>query len=274
MFGVCSFAYRWSIGRPYYRPENPLGLIDFIGKMADYGVKAVQICNNVDLHEYDQKQLEEVKTALQERGLVVETGSRGTTVEHFKKHIDVASFLGARVLRVVYDIDRDKGPEDVARQLDAAVACFKEVMPHARKHGVAVALENGYTISIYEVRDVIQRVDDDLFGACLDTLNSVSMVEKAEAVFDVLLPYAKQVHFKDFVIEFDKRGNIIKGVALGDGWNDFQSLKKRLDDAGYKGNIFLELYIDRLDDEKETMAYEDACVRKSLDYARSIGLLN
>ena len=273
MFGVCTFAYRWSIGRPYYRPKNAMTLIAFIDRMAEYGVKVIQICNNVDLHDFTQDQLTEVRDRIRKYDMIVETGTRGTEPEHFVRHVEIADFLGARVMRVVYDIERDGSAGTVGTQIDAGVACFSQVMDKAREHDVTLALENGYTISPREVREMIERVDHSHFGACLDTLNSVSMVEKAEAVFEVLAPYAKSVHFKDFEIIFNKRGNVISGTALGEGWNDFRGLKTMLTRAGYKGHIFLELYIDRLESEEETEKFEDDCVRRSLDYARTIGLM-
>ena len=31
-FGIGSFAYRWSVGRPYYRPENPMTVDQLIDR--------------------------------------------------------------------------------------------------------------------------------------------------------------------------------------------------------------------------------------------------
>ena len=31
-FGIGSFAYRWSIGRPYYRPEDPMTVDQLIDR--------------------------------------------------------------------------------------------------------------------------------------------------------------------------------------------------------------------------------------------------
>lgn len=51
-FGIGSFAYRWSIGRPYYRPEDPMTVDQLIDRCVKYGVKAVLLCNNISLHEF------------------------------------------------------------------------------------------------------------------------------------------------------------------------------------------------------------------------------
>ena len=35
-FGIGSFAYRWSIGRPYYRPEDPMTVDQLIDRCVKY----------------------------------------------------------------------------------------------------------------------------------------------------------------------------------------------------------------------------------------------
>ena len=39
--GIGSFAYRWSVGRPYYRPQNPMSADELIDRCAEYGGKAL-----------------------------------------------------------------------------------------------------------------------------------------------------------------------------------------------------------------------------------------
>ena len=60
-FGIGSFAYRWSIGRPYYRPEDPMTVDQLIDRCVKYGVKAVLLCNNISLHEFTEEQLTAIR---------------------------------------------------------------------------------------------------------------------------------------------------------------------------------------------------------------------
>ncbi|MCC8179702.1 MAG: sugar phosphate isomerase/epimerase [Planctomycetes bacterium] len=272
-FGVCSFVYRWSMGRPYYQPKKPLTCLDFLAKMHQYGVKGVLLCNNIPLHEYSDAQLNEVKTRLDEYGMFIELGSRGTTVEYFVRMLDICNRLGAKVLRVVYDIDRSGGEDTVPAQVEAGIDCLIQVVPEAKKRGVVMGIENGHTISIAEVKTMIEKIGDDTVGSVPDTLNSASMLEKPEAVFRLLAPYAKQVHYKDFIMNITKHGTIIEGVAMGDGIVDFPKMTGILNEIGYQGNIFLELYVDQRGSEEETFAYEDESVRRSLAYAKQLGLM-
>lgn len=273
-FGVCSFVYRWSMGRPYYQPKNPLTVLGFLAKMHELGVEGVLLCNNIPLHEYSDAQLKELKEKLDEYGMFVELGSRGTTVEYFVKMLDICNMLGAKVLRAVYDIDRSGGEDTVPSQVQAGIKCLKAVAPEAKKRGVVMGIENGHTISIDEVKAMIEGIgDDNTIGSVPDTLNSASMLEKPEAVMRLLAPYAKQVHYKDFIMNITKHGTLIEGVAMGDGIVDFPKMTEILKEVGYQGNIFLELYVDQRATEEETRAYEDESVRRSLAYAKKLGLM-
>jgi Sugar phosphate isomerases/epimerases len=261
------------MGRPYYQPKNPITVLEFLANMDALGVKGVLLCNNIPLHEYTDAQLAEVKEKLDQYGMFVELGSRGTTVEYFVKMLDICNTLGAKVLRAVYDIDRSGGEDTVPPQVQAGIKCLKEVVPEAKKRGVVMGIENGHTISIDEVKTMIEGIGDDTIGSVPDTLNSASMLEKPEAVLRLLAPYAKQVHYKDFVMNITKHGTLIEGVAMGDGIVDFPKMTEILKETGYQGNIFLELYVDQRATEEETRAYEDESVRRSIDYAKKLGLM-
>lgn len=99
-FGIGSFAYRWSIGRPYYRPEDPMTVDQLIDRCVKYGVKAVLLCNNISLHEFTEEQLTAIRDRIVKEGMTVETGSRGTDFNYFKRMLEVSKFLGSKVLRI------------------------------------------------------------------------------------------------------------------------------------------------------------------------------
>lgn len=71
-FGIGSFAYRWSIGRPYYRPENPMTVDQLIDRCIAHGVKTVLLCNNIFLHEFNDAQLGAIRDRLAREGMQVD----------------------------------------------------------------------------------------------------------------------------------------------------------------------------------------------------------
>lgn len=268
-FGMGSFAYRWAVGRQYYKPENPMTVDQLIDRCVHYGVKAVLLCNNILLHEYTDEQLDAIKARLDKEGMTVETGSRGTDPAYFRRMLEVSKRLGSKVLRIGWDMDRDTDAAGIAQQVQNGIDTIKGLMPLAHEYGVQIAIENGKLNTIYEVKQIIEGVNDPFFGCAMDTCNSTCFLTPTSEVVKVLAPYAKTVHFKDYVVKLDPRGDIIYGKPLGQGYVDFHAALEELKKYNYDGVIFLELYIDRCEVEADTLAYEEECIRQSVEYAHN-----
>ena len=267
--GIGSFAYRWAVGRPYYRPENPMTPDQLIDRCVKYGVKSVLLCNNYSLHEFKDEELRAIRKRLDDENMIVETGSRGTDLNYFKRMLDVSKILGSKVLRIGWDMDRDTDQAGIDRQVQNGIQTIGTLMEMANDYGIEVAVENGKLNKVDEVKKMIEGVNDPHFGCALDTCNSTCFTTPADVVVRVLGPYAKTVHFKDYVVKLNNRGDVITGVPLGQGFNDFKDALNVLKENGFDGNIFLELYIDRFDSHEETIAYEEECVRQSIEYAHN-----
>lgn len=266
-FGIGSFAYRWAVGRPYYRPENPMTVDQLIDRCLHYGIKTVLLCNNISLHEFADDELRRIRARLDKEGMTVETGSRGTDVNYFRRMLDVSKILGSKVLRIGWDMDRTADAAGIKAQVQNGIKTISSLMPLAREYGVNIAIENGKLNTIYEVKEIIEGVNDPFFGCAMDTCNSTCFITPTDEVVRVLAPYAKTVHFKDYVVTLDPNGDIITGRPLGQGYVDFHKALETLKTNGFDGNIFLELYIVHKDTHEETIAYEEECIKESLQYA-------
>ena len=181
-FGIGSFAYRWSIGRPYYRPENPMTVDQLIDRCIAHGVKTVLLCNNIFLHEFNDAQLAAVRGRLAREGMQVETGSRGTDFSYFKRMLEVSRSLGSKVLRIGWDMDRRTDAAGLERQVRNGIDTIGALMPVAHEYGVQIALENGKLNTVGEVRQIIEGVNDPWFGCALDTCNSTCFITPTETV--------------------------------------------------------------------------------------------
>jgi len=267
--GMGSFVYRWAMGRPYYRPENPMTVDQLIDRCKQYGVRSVLLCNNIPLHEYTPEQIRAIRERLDREGMTVETGSRGTDAGYFQKMLAVSKALGSKVLRIGWDMDRDTDAEGIRKQVRQGIETIGSLMPMAHEYGVQIAIENGKLNTIYEVKEIIEKVNDPFLGCAMDTCNSTCFITPTDEVVRVLAPYAKTVHIKDYVVKLNPRGDVITGVPLGRGYVNFHHVLEQLGKCGYEGNLFLELYIDRLETHAETIAYEEDCVRQSVEFAHN-----
>ncbi len=161
------------------------------------------------------------------------------------------------------------GPqEDVHDQIDVIAGQIKGVLDVAKGFNVRLALENHATLSSEEILHVVKSIDDDFVRVCLDTMNSIVLMEHPLETVRMLAPYAITVHLKDFKIEKLPRYHRIVGVPLGEGFVDFLQIMQILRESQADPNIHLELYIDRKEGEQETVQWENDCVVKSLQYAR------
>lgn len=269
-FGIGSFAYRWSVGRSYFRPSRPLTLEGFLDKAIRLKVQGVMVCNNFPLETYPARRLRDIRALVEKNGMFLETGARGKGTEDFLKLLTASEEIGSRLLRIVPEINRELPPVQVRAQLAACEKYLRPVLKEARKKRITLALENYFGMYTEEMVRMIRKLDDDYFGACIDTSNSAILMENPLQVTRALAPYAKSLHVKDFKPELNPRGNFFLGVALGDGIVDFLQVLSILERHHYKGNTNLELYIDRRETEKETLAWEEACVKKSVRYAHKV----
>lgn len=268
-FGMGSFAYRWAVGRPYYRPENPMTVDQLIDRCVKHGVKVVLLCNNYSLHEFSDDSLRAIRARLDKEGMIVETGSRGTDVSYFKRMLEVSKILGSKVLRIGWDMERDTDEAGIKQQVQNGIKTISALMPMAHEYGIQIAIENGKLNKIYEVKEIIEGVNDPFFGCAMDTCNSTCFITPTDEVVRVLAPYTKTVHFKDYVVKLDPCGDVITGVPLGQGCVDFHKALEVLKANHFDGNIFLELYINHKDTHEETVAYEEDCICRSIEYARN-----
>lgn len=271
--GLGSFAYRWAIGRDYYKPPVLMSIDQFISKAVSLGVNGVMIFNNFKLESFFIEDINRIRKLLENKRMFIETGARGRNLDYFLSVLKVTQEFGAKLMRIVYDIDHNVSKEEIKYQIEAAKLCFKKLLDESRKYGIVLAIENHFDMYVEEIRSILEYFDDDNIGACIDITNSIPNIEKPEYVIYRLLPYAKSFHFKDYKIEYSPEGYIIKGVALGDGKINFQNLISIIKKKNFRGSICLELYIDRKDTFEETIAFEEECVKKSVRFAKKIGLL-
>lgn len=273
-FGLGSFAYRWSIGRPYYKIRNPMTIEQFMDRAVFHRVDGIMLCNNFKLEKFDDSTLWEARKKFENSGMFIETGARGSSAEYFIALLEASRKLGSRTLRIVTDIDRDVSYDQIKFQLNETKKYLGTVLCKARELGIVLALENYFGIHIEELVQIISYFDDYYLGACVDTANSAIIMENPEYVARELAPFARTAHFKDFKIEMNPRGNRMTGVPLGDGIVDFKKILEIFKENKFDGKITLELYIDRMEIEEETFQWEEECVSKSIEYARTgLGLL-
>ena len=107
----------------------------------------------------------------------------------------------------------------------AAFRRFAEASSHAlslaapvvARHGIRLAVENHKDWRADELLAVLKRVGNDHVGVCLDTGNSIALLEDPMEVVETLAPRAFTTHFKDMGLEEYRQGFLLAEVPLGTG---------------------------------------------------------
>ncbi len=90
-----------------------------------------------------------------------------------------------------------------------------------------------------ELLAILKRIGNDHVGVCLDTGNSIALLEDPMEVVEALAPCAFTTHFKDMGLEEYREGFLLAEVPLGTGVIDLPKVVRILRSAraGIRFNI-------------------------------------
>ena len=110
---------------------------------------------------------------------------------------------------------RDRGRVPPVRR--RGVRSLALAAPVAARHGVRLAVENHKDWRADELVAILKRIGNDHVGVCLDTGNSIALLEDPMEVVEALAPWAFTTHLKDMGVEEYERGFLLAEVPLGTG---------------------------------------------------------
>jgi sugar phosphate isomerase/epimerase len=183
-----------------------------------YGLKLTAFVNGVQLSG----------TGVRNDFAVADANARKADVQMVKNWIEVASKLGAPVIRVFSGVKRPEG-HSFDEALEWMIADFKECAAYGERHGVIVGLQqhNDFLKTADETIRVIEAVNSPWFGDILD-VGSVQ-TNDAYAEIEKLVPYAVSWQVKENVGYQGKQEPI-----------DLKRLRAIIEKGGYRGVLPFE----------------------------------
>jgi 3-oxoisoapionate decarboxylase len=139
----------------------------------------------------------------------------------FEAEIRTAKRVGAAVVRSVmlsgrrYETFATVGA--FRRFVESSSHALSLAAPVVARHEVRLAVENHKDWRADELLAVLKRVGNDHVGVCLDTGNSIALLEDPMEVIETLAPRAFTTHFKDMGVEEYRQGFLLAEVPLGTG---------------------------------------------------------
>jgi sugar phosphate isomerase/epimerase len=163
----------------------------------------------------------------------------------FEAEIRTARRAGARIVRTALLTGRryETFATLAAFRLafDRAVASLSLGAPIVARHDVRLAVENHKDTRADELVAVLRKVGSDHVGTCVDTGNSMALLEDPMVVVETLAPLAITTHFKDMGVEEYDRGFRLSEVPLGAGVLDLPRMVRTLRSANPKIPFNLEM---------------------------------
>lgn len=276
----------WGLGQNWGIQADPrpkeMNLLQLMDKAVEWGLDGLHI-TGCDLETKDDARLQEVNQAAKAHGLYLEYNySRAEEfdvrlTDTVEEGIHITHKLGADLAKLSLDIRRPRPLYGscfhpmVMRQLCDVYDEVMAVLPLLEKTGIKLALENHTETFSDEIIWVIEQINHPLVGACVDTVNSMGVLENPEDAVEKLAPYAFSNHFCDHKLARDQFGIRFHGVALGDGDIDCFKTYNTIRELSPTDRITFEIEWDMGEDSVEVARQKemDACI-KSIKYARDV----
>jgi sugar phosphate isomerase/epimerase len=142
-------------------------------------------------------------------------------VGRFQAEVGTAREAGATVVRTVMLSGRRYetfSTADAFRRFAAsATHSLKLAAPVVARLGILLAVENHKDWRADELLEILKRVGNDHVGVCLDTGNSIALLEDPMDVIEALAPRSFTTHFKDMGLDEYREGFLLAEVPLGTG---------------------------------------------------------
>jgi sugar phosphate isomerase/epimerase len=143
--------------------------------------------------------------------------------QYLRTGLRVAHGVGATCTRVFMGgLSERTGSVPLQAHIENTLKVLRAVRSQALDLNVKIAIENHGDFQAWELKDLIQTAGKDYVAACLDSGNSVTVIEDPLLTLETLGPYVQTTHIRDSVVFEHPRGAVTQWVALGDGSIDFR----------------------------------------------------
>lgn len=167
-------------------------------------------------------------------------------VERFEAQLRTAKRAGAKVVRVVIMPGRRyetfNSAEQFRRSAEQGRKSLELAEPVAAREGIRLAIENHKGQRIPERLDLLKRIGSEYVGVCVDTGNSIALLEDPMEVVRAYAPWAYAVHLKDQAVREYEDGFLLGDVPLGEGILDLGEMVRILRQAKPEIRFSLEMH--------------------------------
>jgi 3-oxoisoapionate decarboxylase len=265
ILGISSFTYGWNVGVSERMPTKPMNEVDLVNQTLEFGLKCLQIGDNLPIHTFDEIRKENLKNLIQKHSIRFELGAKKLEEDHLKTYLDLTEYFESPLLRFIID------GENYHPDIQKVVSLLKDFLPELKKRNITLGIENHDRQTAKELADIMQRVGDPNVGICLDCVNSIGAGEGLEYVAKTLAPFTVNLHVKDFKTSrlFHKMGFVIDGQIAGKGMTNLPWLLAEIGKYDRCQSAIFEQWVPPVDDAEETIQKERIWANEGIEYIKN-----
>ena len=145
-----------------------------------------------------------------------------------------------------------------------------DALPSFKEAGVTLALETYEQVATSDLVDLVERVDHERLGICLDPANVVARLENPRDCVQTAADYVVNVHVKDFAFARQEGwvGFTYSGAPMGQGLHDYGHLLTHVSPRSLGHNEIVEHWLPWQGDAARTVATEREWTQVALEYLR------
>jgi 3-oxoisoapionate decarboxylase len=263
--GISSFTYGWNIGIENSMPKNVMNEVDLVNQTVRFGLKCLQIGDNLPIHTFTNTRKENLRNLLNLNDIRFEIGAKKLTREHLKTYIDLCVFFQSPLLRFIIDGDNyEPDKEEV-------ITIIKEFLPQLIQNNIVLGIENHDRFKARELAEIMSAINHKNVGICLDCVNSMGAGEGLEYVTEILAPHTVNLHVKDFKARRlpHKMGFVVDGEIAGKGMTNLPWLITQIAPFGRCQSAILEQWVPPESDLELTCKKEIDWANKGIIYLKS-----
>ena len=244
--GVCTYSYgiHWKAARERYRKVRFKDTLDFLDYCHGLGAGGVQIAVGSKEPDYPAKIRARAEAHQMYFEGQVNLPKDGADLDRFEADLRASREAGAEVVRAAMDGRRYepfKSAEEFRQFIAKAWHSLTLAEPVLKKHRLRLAIENHKDCRVPELLDILKRLSSESVGVCVDTGNSLALLEDPMSVVEQLAPFAVSTHLKDVAVQEYEEGFLLSEVPLGEGFLDLKRMVSLLRGANPKVQFNLEM---------------------------------
>jgi 3-oxoisoapionate decarboxylase len=260
--GISSFTYGWNIGIKDFMPEKPMNEVDLVNLTLYFGLKCLQIGDNLPIHTFSSSRKEQLKKLVKDNNIRIEIGAKKLNAENLQTYINLCQYFEAPILRFIID------GENYEPDKEEVISIINDFLPDLIKHNITLGIENHDRFKVKELAYIMEKINHKNIGICLDCVNSIGAGEGLEYVVETLAAYTVNLHFKDFKINRlpHKMGFIIDGEIAGQGMTNLPWLFEKIKPFGRCKSAILEQWVPPENDLDSTCKKEKVWAEAGIKY--------